>query len=313
MALLRLPGSTASNDCAEDVLSTTNVVLTAAAETNSQFESWINCDSPSGSQCTMTMNADKTVTATFNLIPPNITATKEASNSVTGSLTDFKAGDTIKYTVVLTNTGGATLNDEAGPEFTDTITDLLLRPVRSATSTLGTISYDRRTRTYSWNGSIPAGASVTLTFSVRTPTRLEGTRRFCNQGTAKDGAGGTVLTSDPTPLPGLTDPELTCVDVVGRPEIGFPLTLQGIEALLVRDMLHFTALGTGIKAISAQVFALTGQRVYASNWVANGHEWSLQNTNGKRVANGIYLYVMSVRGYDEKSVKIQVKKLIIRR
>jgi uncharacterized repeat protein (TIGR01451 family) len=244
--------------------------------------------------------------------PPSITATKEASNSVTGSLTDFKAGDVIKYTVVLSNTGGATLNDDTGPEFTDTITDLLLRPISHATSTSGIISYDRRTRTYSWNGSIPAGTSVTLTFFVRTLERLEGTRRFCNQGKAKNGSGGTVLTSDPTPLPGLTSPEPTCVDVVGRSHIGFPLSLKGIEALLVGDAMHFTALGTGVKEISIQVFALTGQRVYASGWVANGHEWNLQGINGRRVANGVYLHVTTVRGYDG-SVRTQVKKLIISR
>jgi uncharacterized repeat protein (TIGR01451 family) len=244
---------------------------------------------------------------------PSVTAIKEASNSVTGSLTDFKAGDVIKYTVVLSNTGGTTLSDDAGPEFTDTITDFWLMPNAGASATSGVITYTRRTRTYSWNGSIAPGASVTLTFSVRTLTNLEGTRRVCNQGTAKDGAGGTVLTSDPTPLPGLTPPEPTCVDVVGRSHIGLPLALKGIEALLVGDTMHFMALGTGIEKINVQVFSLTGKRVHTSGWVANGHEWKLEDSAGRKLANGVYLYVMSGRGYDEKSVKIHVKKLIIGR
>jgi uncharacterized repeat protein (TIGR01451 family) len=262
---------------------------------------------------TFNVEAGETVKCTFtNTGKPVINATKEASNAITGSLTVFEAGNTIKYTVVLTNTGGATLNDEAGPEFTDTISDLLLMPNAGATATSGLITYNHSTRTYSWNGSIPPGTSVTLTFFVRTLTRLEGTRRFCNQGTAKDGAGGTVLTIDLTPLPGAPGTQ-TCVDVVGRSDIGFPLTLKGIEALLVGDAMHFMALGTGIEKINVQIFSLTGKRVHTSGWIANGHEWRLEDSAGRKLANGVYLYVMSVRGYDEKSVKIHVKKLIIGR
>lgn len=59
-------GST-SGDCSETVPNGTNITLTATASSGSTFAGWTNCDSPSGNQCTMTMNADKTVTATFNL------------------------------------------------------------------------------------------------------------------------------------------------------------------------------------------------------------------------------------------------------
>jgi hypothetical protein len=77
--------------------------------------------------------------------------------------------------------------------------------------------------------------------------------------------------------------------------------------------MHFMALGTGFEMINVQVFSLTGKRVHTSGWVANGHEWRLEDRTGRKLANGVYLYVMSVRGYDERSVKTQVKKLIIGR
>jgi hypothetical protein len=53
----------------------TSVTLTATAASGSTFAGWTNCDAPSGNQCTMTMNANKTVTATFNLTPPSCTNT----------------------------------------------------------------------------------------------------------------------------------------------------------------------------------------------------------------------------------------------
>ncbi len=68
-------------------------------------------------------------------------ATK-ASNPKTGSLTAFSPGGTIKYTVVLTNSGGQALSDTAGDEFTDQITALLLPSAGGMTATTGTITYN---------------------------------------------------------------------------------------------------------------------------------------------------------------------------
>ena len=273
------------------------------------------------------MDADKTCTATFNLTPPSVTASKEASNATTGSLTSFTPGGTINYTVVLTNPGVQAQPDNAGDEFTDTIPISALIPNSGATASAGTISYDNATRTYSWNGSIPPGGSVTLSFSVRIPTGVTGTQRFCNQGTALvdtdlNGSNETsVLTSDPTPLAGAPGTQ-TCVDVTGRSDIfdrpcppRFCLQIGGIEAQwsVARRAIGFFVQGTGIKAINVQLFSLTGKRVYASGWMENGYKWRLQNLNGRPMANGVYLYIVTVRGYDGQSVQTQVKKIVINR
>ena len=56
-------------DCFEGYASGTPVVLTATPLYASTVAGWTSCDSPSGSTCTMTMNASKSVTATFSTTP----------------------------------------------------------------------------------------------------------------------------------------------------------------------------------------------------------------------------------------------------
>lgn len=51
----------------------TAVTLTAIATTGYAFSDWTGCDSASGSVCTMTMDADKTVTANFTGEPTIVT------------------------------------------------------------------------------------------------------------------------------------------------------------------------------------------------------------------------------------------------
>ena len=58
---------TTSGDCSETVPEGTVITLTATADPGSTFVGWTGCDSPSGDQCQMTLDADKTVTAAFDL------------------------------------------------------------------------------------------------------------------------------------------------------------------------------------------------------------------------------------------------------
>jgi len=71
-----IPGINCGDDCNESYPSGTPITLTATAVSGSTFSSWIGCDSPSGTACYMTMNSDRTITATFtqtsvNLMIPN--------------------------------------------------------------------------------------------------------------------------------------------------------------------------------------------------------------------------------------------------
>ena len=48
-------------------------------------------------------------------------------------------------------------------------------------------------------------------------------------------------------------------------------------------------------------------------WQPNGYEWHLETDSGETLANGIYLYVVTVMGYDGQTVVTQVKKLAVYR
>ncbi len=78
--------------------------------------------------------------------------------------------------------------------------------------------------------------------------------------------------------------------------------------------MSFIVEGAGIKSIEVEIFDLAGRRVFASGEVlGNMLEWRLQNDQGKVLANGVYLYVITVRGFDEKVIRSAVKKLVILR
>ncbi|HEX7312943.1 MAG TPA: glycoside hydrolase domain-containing protein [Pyrinomonadaceae bacterium] len=62
----------------------TTVTLTATPTAGYSFQSWSGCDSTSGTNCTVTMNSGKTVTANFALSPPQA-PTANAATNVTGS------------------------------------------------------------------------------------------------------------------------------------------------------------------------------------------------------------------------------------
>jgi DNA-binding beta-propeller fold protein YncE len=55
--------------CAADFLPDTEVTLTAAPDPGSALDAWDGCDSVNGNQCTVTMDAAKTITATFAAKP----------------------------------------------------------------------------------------------------------------------------------------------------------------------------------------------------------------------------------------------------
>lgn len=61
----------------------TNVVLTATPATNSTFSGWTGCTTVSGTKCTVTMNAAKTVTAKFTLKTYSLSITKTGTGSGT--------------------------------------------------------------------------------------------------------------------------------------------------------------------------------------------------------------------------------------
>ncbi|WP_245573904.1 internalin [Amycolatopsis nigrescens] len=111
-------------------------------------------------------------------------------------------GDTVTYTVTLTNDGtadwtGATVTDDLA----DVLDDATYRDDATATGSdgapAGTLTYDGAGRKLRWAGDVPQGGTVTITYSVTVDNPPGGNRRLTNQVVGPDGS---------TCPPGGTDP-----------------------------------------------------------------------------------------------------------
>ena len=144
-------------------------------------------------------------------------ATIAAIKSVTGT---FRSGGAITYTVVLTNTGAAAQFDNPGAELTDILPASLTLISTSATS--GTAVATIASKTVTWNGSLAAGASVTITIGATINASTAGGTTVANQGTVSFDADGngtneaSGVTDDPG-VAGAANPTLLTVN--GPPTI----------------------------------------------------------------------------------------------
>jgi uncharacterized repeat protein (TIGR01451 family) len=122
-------------------------------------------------------------------------------SSVSGVKTvagNFEEAGLVTYTIVLTNSGGAPQADNPGDEFDDVLPAGLI--LQTATATSGTPTADTTTNTVSWNGSIAAGGTVTMTVTARIATGTAG-ETLSNQGTIHfdaDGNGTNEATASTT-------------------------------------------------------------------------------------------------------------------
>ncbi|HSK79401.1 MAG TPA: IPTL-CTERM sorting domain-containing protein [Thermoanaerobaculia bacterium] len=167
----------------------------------------------------------------------SITGTKTASGS-------FSPGGSVLYTVVLTNTGPGTQQDNPGAEFTDVLPAGLTLVGASATS--GTATATVATNTVTWNGSLAPSASVTITISALinaapgTTVTNQGTTAFDMDGNGTNEASG--VTDDPSGLgasnptvfvvtAGATLAEIPTLDEVGMALLAALLALGGAALL----------------------------------------------------------------------------------
>jgi len=168
--------------------------------------------------------------------------------TVTGTMTvagSFAQGTTVTYTVVLTNTNTSAIvvraaqGDNPGPEFVDVLPSQLA--LQSASATSGTPVATIATNTVTWDGSIPAGGSVTITIVALVKPGTGG-QTIANQGTINFDADGngtnesSGLTDDPT-IAGASDPTvfvaLTITQVPTLDGIGLGLLLAALATVAV--------------------------------------------------------------------------------
>jgi murein DD-endopeptidase MepM/ murein hydrolase activator NlpD len=80
------------------------------------------------------------------------------------------------------------------------------------------------------------------------------------------------------------------------------------------NLITFTVLmKEEIKNIELTIFDLSGKSVFYASCQGSEYAWSLLNDRGQRVANGVYLYVVRVRGFDGREYVSEVRKLVILR
>ena len=172
-------------------------------------------------------SAMATTTVTNTAFQASVTGTKTVSGS-------FTPGGSVTYTVVLSNAGPGTQQDNPGAEFTDVLPAELT--LVSAAATSGTAVATVATNTVTWNGSIAAAASVTITITATVTGSVGST--ITNQGTiASDADGnGTNEAAGVTDDPGASGTGNPTAFVVAAEalEVGIPtLDEVGLAVLAV--------------------------------------------------------------------------------
>ncbi len=120
--------------------------------------------------------ANNSATTTTNVLSPaTVTGTKTASGS------SFAPGSTITYSIVLSNAGPAAQSNNPGDELVDVLPSQLT--LLSATASSGTAVANTGTNTVTWNGSIPAAGSVTITIQALIEANVPVGTSITNQAT----------------------------------------------------------------------------------------------------------------------------------
>jgi uncharacterized repeat protein (TIGR01451 family) len=133
------------------------------------------------------------------LVTTDPTAVVSTTKTVSGT---FNPGDTVTYTLISSNSGGIAAGDNPGNELTDILPSQVT--LVSANATSGTSVATIGTNTVTWNGSIPAAGSVTLTITATINAGTEGQAVDNQASIAYDGDGnGTNESSDVSDDPGI--------------------------------------------------------------------------------------------------------------
>ncbi len=159
-------------------------------------------------------------------------------------------GGSIVYTVVLQNAGASAQADNPGAELTDVLPASLT--LVSATATSGTATATVATNTVTWNGSLAAGASVTITINATINSGVAPGTTISNQGTIAYDADGngtneasavtddpsTATANDPTSFQVAAEPppaEIPALDGFGLAVLAALLSLGGAWVLRRRQ------------------------------------------------------------------------------
>jgi uncharacterized repeat protein (TIGR01451 family)/fimbrial isopeptide formation D2 family protein len=181
---------------------------------------------------TLVNTGDDTDTeATSVVSPADVSATKTVSGL-------FRVGSEVTYSITLTNDGTGAQLDNAGDEFIDVLPSELT--LTDAIASSGTILATIGTNTVTWNGTIPAGGSVTITIHATVDEGVSPGQTITNQGSISyDGDGdGTNESSAMTQGPGggatafaILLPPIPALDAKGLAALLLLLAVTGVIAM----------------------------------------------------------------------------------
>jgi len=141
--------------------------------------------------------------------------------------------------------------------------------------------FKESTNGWLWPRIIEPGEDLTVRYRARPPAGTEFE--------AEVGVRGTISSA----LPAFS----IRVGGAQQAELGAPrLELAAVKTLNEGSAIKFLAEGRGIAAIRVQVFDLSGQKIYESGWAGNGVLWKMNGQGETLWANGVYLYLLTVRG-----------------
>jgi len=91
------------------------------------------------------------------------------------------------------------------------------------------------------------------------------------------------------------------------------LSLGAVELTLGSEAATFAVSGQGITSMGVEIFTLSGALVFAQEAPGTKLTWNLNTNDGRPVANGVYLYVVTVRGSDGRVLRSEVNKFVVLR
>lgn len=91
------------------------------------------------------------------------------------------------------------------------------------------------------------------------------------------------------------------------------LNLQAVHARSLLQEVRFQIQGSGVDTAQVLVFDLSGKRLYDSGMTSpTALAWQLTTERGQRVANGVYLYLIRVRGSGTEKMSAVHKLAVVR-
>ncbi len=209
------------------VVKVANVIAPGSTISNTATVSTTTADPNTG-------NESATATTTV-ASPANVSGTK----TVTGT---FVPSGAVVYTITLTNSGPSTQQDNAGNEFIDVLPPSLT--LVSATATSGTAVATVGTNTVTWNGSIAAASSVTITINATINSNVTPGTTISNQGTINYDADGngtneSARQTDSPSAPGAAD--ATTFVIAAAPAIEAIPTLDEMALMALAVLLAMAA------------------------------------------------------------------------